>query len=99
MNYGEERRKKDTVSVSEDIRRIDLVSFAKNTKERIENYVRNSSYGIKAKLIFIFILIKIIPVILLSWVAWNQIVKLGDGIEKQSHDIIAITRNRVGEIG
>ncbi len=75
------------------------MSFSKKTKERIENFIRNSSYGIKAKLIFIFILIKIIPVILLSWVAWNQIIKLGEGIERQSPEIIAITRNKVGEIG
>jgi diguanylate cyclase (GGDEF)-like protein len=75
------------------------VLFFKKYQERIESYVHNSAYGIKAKLIIIFILIKVIPVILLSWVAWSQIVKLGDGIDRQAHDIIAITRNKVGEIG
>ena len=75
------------------------MSFVKKYQERFESYVRNSSYGIKAKLIIIFILIKVIPVILLSWVAWSQIVKLGDGIDRQAHDIITITRSKVGEIG
>ncbi len=72
--------------------------FAKKTREWIDLAV-GSSYGIKAKLIVIFIVIKIIPVVLLSWIAWSQVVKLGDVVTKQSTDIIATTRSKVGEIG
>ena len=75
------------------------MSFAKNLRDRIDRYVSNSSYGIKEKLLAIFVVIKIVPIILLSWVAWNQVAKLGIEVRKQSTDIIATTRSKVEEIG
>lgn len=75
------------------------MSFLRRIRIRIDDYIYKSSYGIKAKLIAIFIVIKILPIILLSWIAWSQIVNLATGLEVQSSDIIASTRGKVGEIG
>ena len=73
--------------------------FIKRLKVRIDDYINQSSFGIKGKLIAIFVVIKILPIILLSWIAWHQIVNLATGVEKQSTDIIDATRGKVGEIG
>ncbi|MDR1946377.1 MAG: response regulator [Desulfovibrio sp.] len=36
----------------------------------------------RAKLLFIFLVVKVIPLILLAWIAWQQFLKLGDLLEE-----------------
>lgn len=49
------------------------------------------SPGIRTKLIFIFILIKVLPLIALTWYAWDQIAKLTGSVEKQSAEMVSTT--------
>ena len=58
-----------------------------------------SNFGIKAKLIVIFVVIKVIPLIFLSWLAWHQVVQLATTLEAQTNEIVASTRGVVGEVG
>ncbi len=52
-----------------------------------------SSYspGIRAKLIAIFILIKVVPLVVLAWFAWEQIYRLGATVEKNYVSMISGT--------
>ena len=51
--------------------------------------------GIRAKLIAIFILIKVLPLVALAWFAWEEISHLSADIEKQSVRMIANTHEVV----
>ena len=57
------------------------------------------SLGIRAKLITIFILIKVIPLIALAWIAWEGIAKLGQLVEEKTTAMISDTRDVVGSVG
>ncbi len=50
------------------------------------------SPGIRTKLILIFVLIKVVPLVVLAWVAWEQIFSLGVTVEKKYVDMISGTR-------
>lgn len=56
------------------------------------------SPGIRAKLIIIFILIKVLPLIALAWYSWDQISKLTSSVEKQSIQMISNTHNVVSMV-
>jgi len=55
--------------------------------------------GIRGKLITIFIFIKVIPLILLAWLAMNEVNKLGVSVSSQSAQMAKDTREIVGQIG
>lgn len=55
--------------------------------------------GIRTKLIAIFILIKVLPLIALAWFAWNEIGKLTDVVEKRSARMIVGTHDVVTGVG
>lgn len=56
------------------------------------------SPGIRTKLITIFILIKVLPLLALAWYAWEQISKLADSAEKQSAQMISNTHEVVADV-
>ncbi len=55
--------------------------------------------GIRAKLIIIFVLIKVLPLVVLAWFAWSQIERLGHTVDTHNQEMIADTRAVVGEVG
>ncbi|MBU0968370.1 MAG: response regulator [Proteobacteria bacterium] len=55
--------------------------------------------GIRGKLITIFIFIKVIPLILLAWLAMNEVNKLGISVSSQSAQMAKDTKDIVGQIG
>ena len=55
--------------------------------------------GIRGKLITIFIFIKVIPLILLAWLAMNEVNKLGVSVSSQSAQMAKDTKDIVGQIG
>ena len=61
---------------------------------------KQKSIGIRAKLIGIFLLIKVVPLVLLSWYLWSQMEHLGsfvkDGISQLSTELTA-TISEVGD--
>lgn len=58
-----------------------------------------NSIGIRCKLITIFVLIKVLPLIVLAWVAWNGIVLLGQSVEDKVAYLSRDTREIVSSIG
>ena len=57
------------------------------------------SLGIRAKLIIIFVLIKVLPLVVLAWFAWSQIERLGRTVEEHTAEMISDTRAVIGEVG
>ncbi len=57
------------------------------------------SIGIRCKLITIFVLIKVLPLIVLAWVAWSGIALLGQSVEDKVATISDETRKTVSAIG
>ena len=55
--------------------------------------------GIRGKLIAIFIAIKVIPLILLCWLAWHQVDFLGRQIEQRTTLMVKETRTLMKEVG
>ncbi len=56
------------------------------------------SPGIRTKLIAIFILIKVVPLVLLAWVAWDEIFSLSRAVEQKYVAIISGTSKAVKEV-
>ncbi len=54
--------------------------------------------GIRGKLITIFLLIKVVPLILLAWMAMAEIGGLGEKVGQQSTELLADTQRLVGQI-
>lgn len=59
----------------------------------------NMTFGIRTKLILIFIVIKALPLIALAWFAGRQIHQLGQTVEQRTAATIADTTQLVGQIG
>jgi nitrogen fixation/metabolism regulation signal transduction histidine kinase len=57
------------------------------------------SPGIREKLIGIFILIKVIPLIILAWFAWNEIHHLAATLEQQVATMVSDSHDVVGQVG
>ncbi|SCA57231.1 conserved membrane hypothetical protein [Candidatus Terasakiella magnetica] len=57
------------------------------------------SFGIRGKLISIFLIIKVIPLVLLGGVAWEAIKTFGDSAIEQSQTISAQMRQTISEAG
>lgn len=56
-------------------------------------------HGIRGKLVAIFVVIKVIPLILLCWLAWYEIVNLGRHLENRTGVMVDETRTLVREVG
>lgn len=52
-----------------------------DTTDRIRRWLPQ---GIRGKLIFIFVLIKVLPLLLLAWFAWHAAQTLGQGVAKEA---------------
>ena len=68
---------------------------ARQHAERTKTSMIRYSPGIRSKLIAIFILIKVVPLVALAWFAWDEIAKLTDAVEKKSTRMIANTHDVV----
>jgi len=54
--------------------------------------------GIRDKLIGIFVIIKVLPLIVLAWFAWEQIFNLASTMEKQVAEMSVESRDVVGDV-
>ena len=60
---------------------------------------RFKSIGIRCKLITIFIVIKVLPLIVLAWVAWSGIDQLGRSVRDKVAALSEQTQQVIGEVG
>lgn len=56
-------------------------------------------FGLRSKLITIFVAIKVIPLILLCWLAWQQISHLGQHMQKRTDVTVNETRSLMKDVG
>jgi signal transduction histidine kinase len=60
---------------------------------------RSFWHGVRGKLISIFVVIKVVPLILLCWLAWHAIVHLGQRIDQRTVATVNETRSLVKDVG
>jgi len=73
------------------------MTYMRRLHHRITNAL--TTQGIKNKLIAIFVVIKVLPVILLAWTAWDQVMSLGSAIENHAVAVMTATRDKIKDIG
>ncbi|QGY41545.1 HAMP domain-containing protein [Pseudodesulfovibrio cashew] len=56
------------------------------------------SVGIRFKLITIFVLIKVLPLMALSWIAWTGIMELGESLREKIDHLSAQTQGVIGQV-
>ncbi len=56
-------------------------------------------FGIRGKLIAIFVAIKVVPLILLCWLAWYEVAHLGQHVESRTGVLVDETRKLVRDVG
>ncbi len=59
----------------------------------------SSTLGMRGKLVLLFVLIKVFPLILIAWVAWNQSSKLAEVLGLQYESLAELSRESLSETG
>ena len=72
--------------------------FVKQMKKYREIKMSLHTPGIKEKLIGIFVLIKVLPLVVLAWFAWSQIHNLADTVAIHTSEMIRDSRQVVGQV-
>ncbi len=71
--------------------------------KKSNNFFKDSfikySFGLRLKLVSLFVLIKVIPLILLAFVAWHQAVELGDEMRTRTGGIAKQTIQKLSDVG
>jgi len=65
----------------------------------VSSFVNKTGFGIRTKLIIIFVIVKVIPLIILALIARYQAEKLGLALERRSQEFAAIAENALKETG
>ncbi len=63
------------------------MSQQQNISSSLENFLTRLGLGMRAKLIFIFIIIKVLPLVLIALVAWQQAMSLGDEMKERTQNM------------
>ncbi|GHU66131.1 hypothetical protein FACS189447_06370 [Spirochaetia bacterium] len=65
----------------------------------VESFINGMGYGIRAKLILIFVVIKVIPLIVLTLLAWTQTQILGNELKLRTEEIKQKTNAALEHLG
>ena len=71
----------------------------KYLRHQIDNFFIRFGFGMKAKLISLFVVIKVVPLVLLAFLAWQYSASLGDSLGKQTDAISSLALNSLTETG
>ncbi len=63
------------------------MSSQQNISSSLENFLTKLGLGMRAKLISIFVIIKVLPLILIALVAWQQALSLGDEMKERTQNM------------
>ncbi len=72
---------------------------SKHISSSFENFLTKLGLGMRAKLIFIFIIIKVLPLVLIALVAWQQALNLGDEMKDRTQKMADKAVNELTEAG
>ncbi|MDR0585893.1 MAG: response regulator [Treponema sp.] len=73
--------------------------YIEAARKTIENLVNKTGFGLRTKLIIIFVIIKVIPLLLLTVMAWVQSVQLGKTLERHSREMAAEANSALEKTG
>ncbi|MDR1128329.1 MAG: response regulator [Treponema sp.] len=71
----------------------------KNIKSGIEGFINNLNLPMRAKLILIFVVIKVIPLLLLAILAWRQAHILAEELSRRTRSLIEEANNSLTTMG
>lgn len=63
------------------------------------NLKNRVGFGMRAKLIVIFLLIKVIPLVLLTYIAWRQFGELGSDLSARTRELASLMNEALSETG
>ncbi|MDR1515078.1 MAG: response regulator [Synergistaceae bacterium] len=63
------------------------------------NLKNRFGFGMRAKLIFLFLLIKVIPLVLLTYIAWRQFGALGSDLSARTRELAALMNEALSRTG
>ncbi len=66
---------------------------------KLENMLTRMGLGMRAKLVLLFIIIKVVPLILLAMVAWQQAVELGNDMQTRTTEITSKAMSELSSLG
>ncbi|MDR2768014.1 MAG: response regulator [Treponema sp.] len=73
--------------------------FFEAIQKKIEALVNKSGFGLRTKLIILFVIIKVIPLVLLAIMAWRQALKLTQTLEERTAILAARAGDALVETG
>ena len=68
-------------------------------KSGVERFLSSLGLGMRAKLIIIFLIIKVIPLVLLTFIAWRQFSILGDELGRRTQELTEKANQALTETG
>ena len=71
----------------------------KTISSKIGEWFSSLGFGVRTKLISLFIAIKIVPLVLLALVAWRQALHLGDDLRERTAEIVESSYHALSETG
>ncbi|MCL1928374.1 MAG: ATP-binding protein [Treponema sp.] len=71
----------------------------KNLEKKIEDIINKTKFRLRTKLVIIFVIIKVIPLIILTLIARYQAVQLGHALEERSQEFAALAANSLNHAG
>ncbi|GHS97754.1 hypothetical protein AGMMS50276_18350 [Synergistales bacterium] len=72
---------------------------ASKAKILLENFLISMGFGMRAKLIAIFVVIKVIPLVLLTWLAWRQTEILGADVSRLMAQLVDKAHQSLSDTG
>ncbi|MDR1287598.1 MAG: PAS domain-containing protein [Treponema sp.] len=76
-----------------------IKKISKNLYTPVEKFVSRLGFGMRTKLIIIFVIIKVIPLILLTLMAWRQAVMLGKELNRRTGELTGRANAALLEMG
>ncbi|MDR0690302.1 MAG: response regulator [Spirochaetaceae bacterium] len=68
-------------------------------RSSIERFISRFGLGMRTKLIIIFVVIKVIPLILLTFLAWRQALSLGEEMRRRTQELTAKANTALEQTG
>ncbi|MDR1429309.1 MAG: PAS domain-containing protein [Spirochaetaceae bacterium] len=76
-----------------------MKNFVHSLQRSVEKIISKMGLGMRAKLIIIFVIIKVIPLLLLTFMAWRQAVNLGRELNRRTQELTVRANEALAELG
>ncbi|MDR1929708.1 MAG: response regulator [Treponema sp.] len=76
-----------------------MKNLIEGIRKFVETLINKTGFNLRTKLIIILVIIKVIPLLLLTLIAWRQALGLGQLLEKRSRELAAAAAGALTETG